>query len=66
MREQMEMMESSMRKNVGTLQEMASKNMKFIEESVKMAREEAAEQRKQMVEVVKTLQEKNAQIAKGT
>ncbi|CAB4029587.1 Hypothetical predicted protein [Paramuricea clavata] len=64
MREQMELMESTMTKNVNTLQVMTNKNMKFIEESVKMVREEAAEERKQMVEIVKTVQERNAKMAK--
>lgn len=61
----MELMESTMTRNVNTLQEMTNKNMKFIEESVKMMREETAEKRKQMVEIVKTVQERNAKMAKG-
>ena len=59
------MMESTMMKNVNTLQEMSSKNMKFIESSVKMAQAEVSEQRKNMVEMVKTVQERNAKMAQG-
>ena len=60
------MMESTMMKNVNTLQEMSSKNMKFIESSVKMAQAEVSEQRKHMVEMVKTVQERNAKMAQGS
>ena len=65
MREQMEVMQSTMTKNVATLQEMSTKNMKFIEDSLKMARKEADEKQKQMVEIVKNVQERNAKLAKG-
>ena len=65
MREQMELMERRMTENMGMLQEMTSKNMEFFQASMKMAREEAAMQQRNMMELVKTVQEKNAQIAKG-
>ena len=65
MREQMDLMENTMTRNVNLLQEMNDKNMKIIETSVKMAQEEAAEQRKEMIQVVKSVQERNAKLAKG-
>lgn len=65
MRELREVMESRMAMNVKILQEMTTKNMKFIEDNVKLAREEAAEKQQQMVEIIKQVQERNDRIAQG-
>lgn len=65
MQEQMQMMESTMIKNINTLQQMSSKNIKFIESSVKMAQAEATEQRKQMVQMVKNAQQRSSKMAQG-
>ena len=61
----MELMQNTMTTNVNTLQQMSSKNVKFIEDSLKMMKEETAQQQKQMVEIVKSVQERNAKLAKG-
>jgi hypothetical protein len=65
MREQVDVMQSTMAKNVATLQEMSNKNMKFVEESLQMAKKQADEKQKEMVEIVKGVQERNAKLAKG-